>query len=63
MLEDISFAIMRAINPLLSKQLEQLGVVCFNPSHVAEICNDKALTYQYVAGLGIPMLDTYFVSK
>jgi gamma-F420-2:alpha-L-glutamate ligase len=59
---DISFAIMRAINPLLSKQLEQLGIVCFNRSTVSEICNDKALTYQFVAGLGIPMLNTYFVS-
>jgi gamma-F420-2:alpha-L-glutamate ligase len=59
---DISFAIMRAINPLLSKQLEQLGIVSFNSSSVSEICNDKALTYQFAAGLGIPMLDTYFVS-
>lgn len=60
---DISFAIMRTINPLLSKQLEQLKITCFNPAYVSEICNDKAVTYQYIAGLGIPMLDTYFVSN
>jgi gamma-F420-2:alpha-L-glutamate ligase len=27
---------------------------------VAEICNDKARTYQYVAQLGIPMVDSTF---
>jgi gamma-F420-2:alpha-L-glutamate ligase len=56
------FAIMRTINPLLSKQLEYLGITCFNSSKVSEICNDKALTYQYATRLGIPTLDTYFIS-
>lgn len=58
----INFVIMRTINHLLSKQLEYLGVPCFNNSNVSELCNDKARTYQYVTRLGIPTLDTYFIS-
>lgn len=57
------FAIVRTINPLLTRQLESLGIVCFNGSRVAEICNDKALTYQFAAGLGVRLLDTYFISN
>lgn len=54
------FAVCRTIYPLLSKQLELMGVSVFNNSKVATICNDKAMTYQYVAQLGIPMVDTVF---
>lgn len=54
------FAICRAIYPLLSKQLETMGVPVFNNSSVAEICNDKAKTYQYLAKTGIRMVDTSF---
>ena len=57
------FVIMRDINPLLSKQLEMLGVPCFNSSFVSSICNDKAFTHQYLAAHNIPMLDTYFVNR
>lgn len=57
------FAIVRTIYPLLSRQLEQMGVKVFNPSKVAEICNDKARTYQYVAKLQIPIVDTDFVKN
>ncbi|WP_462412399.1 ATP-grasp domain-containing protein [Neobacillus sp. Marseille-QA0830] len=60
--EKISFVVMRAINPLLSKQFEGMGLPCYNPSAVSEICNNKALTYQFVAKLGIPLLTTYFIS-
>jgi gamma-F420-2:alpha-L-glutamate ligase len=54
------FVICRTIYPLLSKQFELLNIPVFNNSHVAEICNDKARTYQYVAQLGIPMVDSTF---
>ena len=54
------FAICRTIYPLLNKQLEYMGVKVFNNSDVAEICNDKAKTYQSIACLGIPIIDTEF---
>lgn len=55
-----TFVICRAIHPLLTKQLELMGIRVFNNSFVAEICNDKARTYQYLAKTGIPMVDTVF---
>lgn len=54
------FAICRVIYPLLSKQLECMKVAVFNDSEVARICNDKAITYQKVASLGIDIVDTTF---
>lgn len=54
------FAICRAIYPLLNRQLEYMGIPVFNNSFVAEICNDKARTYQYLAATGIKMVDTSF---
>lgn len=54
------FVVCRTIYPLLSKQMEALGMPVFNNSFVAEICNNKARTYQYVASLNIPMIDTEF---
>lgn len=54
------FAICRAIYPLLSRQLELMGIPVFNNSFVSEICNDKARTYQYLAKTGIWMVDTGF---
>lgn len=57
------FAIVRMNYPLLSRQLELLGIPVFNNSFVASICNDKAQTYQYVAKTGIPMVDSKFVHK
>ncbi len=55
------FAICRTIYPLFNKQLEYMGIPVFNNSHIAEICNDKAKTCQYVAQSGIPMVDTTFL--
>jgi len=54
------FAIGRMIYPLLSKQLECMGIRVFNNSFVSETCNDKARTYQYLAKTGIKMVDTCF---
>jgi len=55
------FAICRTIYPLLSRHLEYMGIPVFNNSCVADICNDKAKTYQYVTKLNIPMVDSEFV--
>lgn len=57
------FAICRTIYPLLSRHLEYMGISVFNNSQVADICNDKAKTYQYLAELHIPMIDSAFVSS
>lgn len=54
------FLVFRAIYPLLSKHLELMGMKVYNNSFVADICNDKAKTYQYLARTGIPMVDSLF---
>lgn len=54
------FVICRAIYPLLTKQLEYMGIRVFNNSLVSEICNDKARTYQYLAKTGIKMVNSSF---
>lgn len=54
------FAICRAIYPLLSSHLEYMGIRVFNNALLSEICNDKAKTYQYLAGTGIRMVDSDF---
>ncbi|MCX7772515.1 MAG: RimK family alpha-L-glutamate ligase [Clostridia bacterium] len=62
-LECPDFVINRAIDPLLSHQLEAMGIRVFNSSRIAETCNDKARTYLEVAPLGLPMVDTLFVTR
>lgn len=57
------FAVVRTIYPLLSRQLEYMRIKVFNNSTVAEICNDKARTYQYLSRYHIPMLDTEFIKN
>ena len=42
----------------LAMQLEQLGIRVFNSAKVIEICDDKAKTFQYLAGKGIHMPKT-----
>jgi gamma-F420-2:alpha-L-glutamate ligase len=55
-----SFAIVRTIDPLFTRQLELLGIRCYNSSLVSEICNNKAKTHQFMAALSIPMADTIY---
>ncbi len=57
------FAVCRSRNAMISRHLEQAGVRVFNNSFVTEVCNDKARTYQYLAGKGIPMPDSCFCKK
>ena len=45
---------------LISKQLEMLGVTCFNNSTLTQIANDKNLCYQYVSQVDIKIQDTFF---
>lgn len=56
-------AICRDRNGQLTKQLEQAGITVFNNSFVADICNDKGKTHQYLADKGIPMMDTCICTK
>ena len=57
------FAIVRTIYPMLTKHLEDEGILAFNNAKMAEICNDKARTYQYVVRAGVPVIDTTFHRK
>jgi gamma-F420-2:alpha-L-glutamate ligase len=57
------FAIVRTIDPFFTKHLEYMGTHCFNSSFVAEICNDKGKTHQYVSQFDIPMSDTLYAHK
>lgn len=62
-IEKPDFAICRIMFPLLTSQLEYMGIKTFNNSKVSEICNHKGRTYQYVANSGISIVDTEFVKK
>ncbi|AOH55948.1 hypothetical protein ABE28_016420 [Peribacillus muralis] len=55
-----AFAIVRTIDPFFTRQLEQMGIACFNSSFVSEMANDKAKTHQHLSALGIPMTDTVY---
>lgn len=57
------FVINRSIYPLLTKHLEDMGIRVFNNSQIAEICNDKAKTYQYITRLNIPIIESQFVKS
>lgn len=57
-----NFAVVRTVEPILNKQLEQLGVHVFNSSIISELCNHKSKTYFEMARLGVPMVDTFFIN-
>ena len=56
------FAVMRLREPVLSRQLEQMGARVFNSSAVCALANDKRSTYQFAQSLGLPMMDTWFLT-
>lgn len=62
-LDQAQFCIMRNNDPLLSKQIEMMGIPVFNSGAVSDLSNHKGKTHQFLAGRGIPMLDTIFVKK
>src|SRR5699024_5219707 len=43
--------------------LESSGVIVFNSSTIAHICNNKALTHHHMTDLSIPMVDTVFLKR
>lgn len=53
-------AIVRTINPRLSRHLEFVGISVVNHSQISELCNDKARTYQEIAKLKLPMIPSTF---
>ncbi len=57
------FALNRSIFPFLSKFLENAGVKVYNSSFVAEICNDKRKTHEFLSDKEIPMMETYFFDR
>lgn len=57
------FALVRTIAPLLSLQLEKMGVRLFNSAKVSTICNDKRITHLCFADIGVPMADTAFLES
>lgn len=57
------FIICRTIQPKLSFYLEQCKLKVYNDAKVAEICNDKAKTYAYLAGKGIPLIESVFLEN
>ena len=54
-----SIAIMRSIDPFLSRYLERAGVRVCNPSVISELCNDKRATYLLLQGK-VPVMRTRF---
>ena len=54
------FSIVRAIDPLLTAQLEQAGIACFNNAEIAALANDKIKTHLELAKLDIPMVNMHF---
>ncbi len=54
--ETPDFAIVRAMRPDITKQIEARRVPCFNNYHVSSICNNKARTYEYLHKNNIPVI-------
>ena len=52
------FALVRVIAPKLSAHLAGAGTRLFNNFAVSAVANDKWLTYQAAAGMGIPVMPT-----
>ena len=54
--ESPDFAIIRAMRPDITKEIESRGIPTFNNSHVSAICNNKARTYEYLHENGVPVI-------
>lgn len=57
------FALVRTIAPLLSLQLEKMGVRLFNSAEISAVCNDKRMTHLCFADIGVHMADTVFLES
>lgn len=49
-------AVVRAMRPDVSRELEARGIRCVNSARVSEICNNKARTYEFLHGNNIPVI-------
>lgn len=54
------FVINRTQDHLLSAHFESAGVRVFNSSEVCRVCNNKMLTFELAASLGLPFMDTLY---
>lgn len=50
----------RTQDHVLAKHFETAGTRVFNSSEVCRVCNDKMLTFELAASLGIPFIDTEY---
>ena len=50
------FAIIRAMRPDITREIEARNIPTFNNSLVSEICNNKARTYEYLHENGVPVI-------
>ncbi len=55
-------AVVRTIDPLLSKKMEEAGTRVINPSRISEICNDKSLTYKLAKEAGLSFPEVFDIS-
>lgn len=55
--------IARMINPVLSKNIESAGIKVFNNSYISYVCNNKALAYEMISELNIPIIPSLIISK
>lgn len=58
-----TFAVVRTIEPLLNRHLEEIGIKTFNSSSVSYLANHKANTHYQMNLLEVPMVDTLFIQK
>ena len=54
------YVLMRCMRPLLSAQLEDMGMRVFNNARVSALCNDKRLTARHFAARSLPFVATAF---
>lgn len=57
------FVLCRTRDWLLTRQIEKMGLPVFNNSEVSLIGNNKAIAYQEVAALDVPVIDTCFCRR
>ena len=63
LLKKPDFVLCRTRDWLLTRQLEKMNISVFNNSEVSLVGNDKAIAYQEVAGLSIPVVDSCFCRR
>lgn len=56
-------AIIRVMDPRLSKHLSMAGIRLFNSETISWLCNNKANTYQEISKLSIPIIPTVIVRR